>query len=154
MPRTRRAAPSTKKTTLLSIQLRVCVCLPSTLSNPPTAVNPRNLRSAAKSGMTGKWKGRFEMSRQRLYLAAEVYLGRCRPVPLLRDRWRVQVTQDPSAVHTRLGPLPQWRQAVVLLQSTEGPAAPRGAPAREKPLEIPLRLFIWNEILLCVHGIK
>lgn len=75
-----------QKTTPPSIQLRVYVCLPSMSSNPPTAVNPRNLRSVANCGMTGKWKGRFEMSRQRLYLATEVYLGRRRPVPLLQDR--------------------------------------------------------------------
>lgn len=63
-----------KKKNPLSIRLRVCLCLPSASSNPPTAVNPHNLRStaaAAKPGMTGKWKGRFEKSRPRLYVAAE-----------------------------------------------------------------------------------
>lgn len=74
----------------MSIRLRVCLCLPSASSNPPTAVNPHNLRStaaAAKPGMTGKWKGRFEMSRPRLHVAVEAFTcGRRRPVPLLRDR--------------------------------------------------------------------
>lgn len=124
MPHARRAAPSTPKNnpTVYSAA-GMCVPPPRRRLIPPPAVNPRNLRSAAKSGMTGKWKGRFEMSTgQRLYLATEVYLERRRPVPLLRDRWHVEVTQDPSgfAVQTRLGPLPQWRQAVVLLRSTEG----------------------------------